>query len=115
VTGSVAEFEEAFSDRFVAARSLALRIVGSYPLAEDVSAETLIRAFVHWKRIGRKDWRKAWVLRVATNLSLKAWRNRLEALLVSRWFDQPMWARRSRTLYSLQGLIASHWWKLSYR
>ncbi len=62
-------FAEAYDELFVAAFGLAGRIVGD--AAEDVAAETMVRAYVHWSRIGDKEWRAAWVLRVATNLSLK--------------------------------------------
>ena len=65
-----ADFDEAFDELFLAARALAARMVGSRQVAEDVAAETMVRAFVHWRRIGGEEWRKAWVLRVATNISL---------------------------------------------
>jgi RNA polymerase sigma factor (sigma-70 family) len=65
-------FEEAFPELFAAALALSVRIVGSRAAAEDVAAEVMVRAYVHWRRIGEEPWRLAWVLRVASNLSLKS-------------------------------------------
>ncbi len=31
-----------------------------------------MRAYLHWRRIGRADWREGWVVRVASNLALDA-------------------------------------------
>ena len=36
--------------------------------AEDVAVEALGRAYAHWPRLRQSPWRRAWVLRVATNL-----------------------------------------------
>jgi RNA polymerase sigma factor (sigma-70 family) len=37
--------------------------------AEDIAAEALARAFTRWDRLAPAEWRVAWVIRVATNLS----------------------------------------------
>jgi RNA polymerase sigma factor (sigma-70 family) len=70
VTAAPPGFAEAYDELFLAAWTLARRMVGS-TAAEDVAAETMVRAYVHWRRIGDQPWRVAWVLRVATNLALK--------------------------------------------
>jgi RNA polymerase sigma factor (sigma-70 family) len=79
-------FAEAYDDLFLAAWTLARRILGSGSAAEDVAAETMVRAYVHWRRIGDQPWRLAWVLRVATNLALKlVKRSRNAGALVEGW------------------------------
>lgn len=45
-------FEEVFDDLFGRAFRVARRILGDPTTAEDVAAETLARAFAHWRRIG---------------------------------------------------------------
>jgi RNA polymerase sigma factor (sigma-70 family) len=63
-------FEAAFDGLFDRAFRVALRLLGNPQVAEDVAAEALARAFAHWSRIGRLEYRDAWVLRVATNLAV---------------------------------------------
>lgn len=65
-------FVEAFDALLSRAFRVARRIVPSDQAAEDVAAETLIRAYAHWRRIGNKPWREGWVVRVATNLAIDA-------------------------------------------
>lgn len=65
-------FVEAFDDLLARAFRVARRIVASDQAAEDVASETLIRAYAHWRRIGRQPWREGWVVRVATNLAIDA-------------------------------------------
>jgi RNA polymerase sigma factor (sigma-70 family) len=69
-------FEEAFDGLFVRAFRVARRILGDPTTAEDVAAETMARAFAHWRKIGDQPWREGWVVRVATNLSLDIARSR---------------------------------------
>jgi RNA polymerase sigma factor (sigma-70 family) len=38
--------------------------------AEDVTAEAFARALARWRKIGRLDWREAWITRVAVNLAI---------------------------------------------
>src|SRR5262249_37830809 len=52
------------------------RITGDVGAAEDIAAETMSRAYAHWERIRNEPYRDAWVMRVATNLSLNATRRR---------------------------------------
>lgn len=44
------------------------RLTGSSFDAQDIATEALGRAFAHWGRVQRLDYRQAWVLRVAVNL-----------------------------------------------
>lgn len=71
-----AGFEEAFDDLFPRAFRVARRVLGDPTTAEDVAAETMARAFAHWRKIGDQPWREGWVVRVATNLSLDIARSR---------------------------------------
>jgi RNA polymerase sigma factor (sigma-70 family) len=63
-------FDEAFDGLFRQAFLVARRILTSDAAAEDVAAEALTRAYVHWRKIGDQPWREGWVVRVATNLSI---------------------------------------------
>jgi len=63
-------FEEAFDDLFPRAFKLARRLVGDTDVAEDIAAEALARAYLHWSRIGPLEHRDGWVLRVAANLAV---------------------------------------------
>jgi RNA polymerase sigma factor (sigma-70 family) len=63
-------FDELFGRLFpVIARTVA-RIVNDRAEAEDVTAEAFARALARWRRIGRLDWREAWITRVAVNLAI---------------------------------------------
>jgi RNA polymerase sigma factor (sigma-70 family) len=75
-------FAPAYDELFLASWTLARRIVGPVA-AEDVAAETMVRAYLHWRRIGDQPWRMAWVLRVATNLSLKVVKKGVDVRSVS--------------------------------
>lgn len=65
-------FVEAFDALLGRAYRVARRIVLSNQAAEDVAAETLARAYAHWRRIGDQPWREGWVVKVATNLAIDA-------------------------------------------
>jgi RNA polymerase sigma factor (sigma-70 family) len=65
-------FEQVFPTLFRRAQRLAYHILGDITAAEDVAAEAMARALVHWGRIGRLDYRDGWILRVTTNLALDA-------------------------------------------
>ena len=70
VVTSHSEFDAAFWPLFLAAFRAAHRILGDRHAAEDVAADAVARAHVHWRRIGGKHYREAWVVRVATNRAL---------------------------------------------
>ena len=67
-------FEEAFEDLYTRAYGVAYQLLGRRSEAEDVAQETLARAFVRWRRI--RGYAEAWVVRVAGNLAIDAWRRR---------------------------------------
>ena len=69
-------FEEEFPDLVLAAYRVALRILGNPAEAEDVAAEALARALRSWDRVGDLPYRKAWVVRVASNLAVDFTRRR---------------------------------------
>jgi RNA polymerase sigma-70 factor, ECF subfamily len=70
------EFEDEFDRLFGRAYAVAYRLTGDGAAAEDVAAEALTRAYVHWNRVRGFEYREAWVARVATNLAIKATRRR---------------------------------------
>jgi len=63
-----AEFDLFFDECLPAVMSLARRLTGNPVEAEDVAVEALGRAYAHWPKLRQSPWRRAWVLRVATNL-----------------------------------------------
>lgn len=69
-------FEEAFDGLFRRAMVVSRRVLGDAASAEDTAAETMARAFAHWRKIGEQPWREGWVVRTATNLSLDVARKR---------------------------------------
>ena len=71
-----ADFEVAFDELFDQAARVATRLLGDRAAGDDVAAEALAPTWLRWSRIGPLPHRTAWVLRVATNLSLDALRRR---------------------------------------
>lgn len=71
-----ASFEEAFDDLWGRTFVLAHRLLGSRDAAEDVAAEAMARAWLHWSRIEALPHRDGWVLRTATNLATDTVRRR---------------------------------------
>ena|SRR5687767_4410967 len=67
---SESDFDAAFWPLFLTAFRAAHRIVGDRHAAEDIAADALARAHVHWRRIAGRPYRDAWVVRVATNRAL---------------------------------------------
>jgi RNA polymerase sigma-70 factor (sigma-E family) len=65
-------FEESFDELYARAYGMAYQLLGRRTEAEDVAQETLARAFVHWRKI--RSYAEAWVVRVAGNLAIDAWR-----------------------------------------
>lgn len=61
-------FDERFATLSSLAYRVAYRVLGQREDAENVSQETLARAYARWRTISRYD--EAWVARVATNLAL---------------------------------------------
>lgn len=67
-------FAEAFDALAAISYRVAFRILGSRAAAEDVSQETLTRAYLHWRRVHNHA--EPWVAKVAGNLAIDAWRHR---------------------------------------
>jgi RNA polymerase sigma factor (sigma-70 family) len=67
-------FEEAFEELYLRAYGVAYQLLGRRSEAEDVAQETLARAFVRWRKV--RSYAEAWVVRVAGNLAIDAWRDR---------------------------------------
>ena len=70
------DFDGFFMALLPAVRRLAQRMTGDRTAAEDVAAEAFARAFARWEKVGRLDYREAWVLRVASNLAIDLARRR---------------------------------------
>lgn len=69
-------FEQVFENLYPRARTVAHRILGSVPAAEDAAAEAFTRALVDWERVGPLPYRDAWILRVTSNVAIDAARRR---------------------------------------
>lgn len=67
-TGGEEEFDLFFDECFPAVTALARRLTGSAVDAQDVAVEALGRAYANWPKLQKAPWRRAWVLRVTTNL-----------------------------------------------
>jgi RNA polymerase sigma-70 factor, ECF subfamily len=63
-------FDELFNRLFPVIARTVVRIVDDRAEAEDVAAEAFARALARWRKIGRLDWREAWITRVAVNLAI---------------------------------------------
>jgi RNA polymerase sigma factor (sigma-70 family) len=70
------DFDDAFRALVPTVRQLTWRILGDADAAEDATAEAFIRALVRWPQVRGLPHRDAWILRVATNVSLDALRRR---------------------------------------
>src|SRR4051794_29101038 len=65
-------FEDSFDALYARAYGMAFQLLGRRTESEDVAQETLARAFVHWRKVN--TYPEAWVVRVAGNLAVDAWR-----------------------------------------
>jgi RNA polymerase sigma factor (sigma-70 family) len=68
--GTAGTFGDEFWPLFTAAFGVAYRILNDRHAAEDVAADAMARAHLHWRRVGALPYRKAWVLRVASNRAI---------------------------------------------
>lgn len=69
-------FEQVFRRILPHAVHVAKRILGNETQAEDAAAEALARAHVSWGKIGRTEYRDAWILRVTANVAVDMCRRR---------------------------------------
>lgn len=74
-----ATFDEVFDELYPRARTLAFRILGDMPAAEDAAAEAMTRALVRWNRVASLPYRDGWILRVTANVALDVARRRTRA------------------------------------
>ena len=65
-------FDAAFPDLFMRCYRLAYRMLGDQAAAEDVAADAMAKALVHWSRVSALPYRDGWVLKVAGNLAIRA-------------------------------------------
>jgi len=65
------QFADAFDELYLRAYQGAFKLLGDREEAQDIAQEACIRACVRWSRLDNPT---AWVVRVATNLSLDRWR-----------------------------------------
>jgi RNA polymerase sigma factor (sigma-70 family) len=72
--------DELFDELFAIAYRVGYRVLGDVTTAEDVAAETLARAIVHWPRLDHPARRQAWVARVAANVAIDVVRRRERVL-----------------------------------
>jgi RNA polymerase sigma factor (sigma-70 family) len=70
------EFEDAFKVLLPRDYRVSFRILGNETDAEDAAAEALARAHASWRKVGRLEYRDAWVLRVAANVAIDMARKR---------------------------------------
>lgn len=71
------DFEEQYIALFARAERVATRIVGSRAQAEEIAAETMVRALGSWRRV--RTYSVPWVTRVATNMAIDVVRRRSSA------------------------------------
>jgi RNA polymerase sigma factor (sigma-70 family) len=64
------DFREAFPTMFLVAYQVTYRVLGDVTRAEDAASETMARALVSWRRVGRMEHRNGWVARVAGNVAI---------------------------------------------
>lgn len=67
-------YDESFTGLYRVAFRVAYRILGDTGEAEDVSQDTMAKAFGRWRRI--REYAPRWVSKVAANAAIDAWRKR---------------------------------------
>lgn len=68
------DFDERFEALAAIAYRVAFRILGNRADAEEIAQETMARAYARWRSVAGHA--EPWVAKVATNLTLGAWRKR---------------------------------------
>ena len=69
-------FEEFFEEHARNVAAILALATGDPGLAEEATQEAMARAFARWDRVARMDRPDRWVIRVAANLAIDAWRKR---------------------------------------
>ncbi len=67
------DFFEAFARQVAAIVAVT---TGDVALAEDATQEAMARAYFRWNRVSKLDRPDLWVIRVAANIAISAWRRR---------------------------------------
>lgn len=67
------DFFEAFAQQIAAIIAVT---TGDAALAEDATQEAMARAYTRWSRVSTLDRPDLWVIRVAANIAIGAWRRR---------------------------------------
>jgi RNA polymerase sigma-70 factor (ECF subfamily) len=84
VVAAAEEFDRFYARELPGVLALCYAVTRRRHQAEDIAQEAFFRAYRDWDRIGRLDYREAWIRRVALNLSyshLRRWRAEAKALL----------------------------------
>ena len=79
------EFEEVYRREFPGLAAVATALTGDVRDGEDVAQDTMVKAFVQWRRVSRLDRPGAWCHRVLMNICRSRWRRRRT--------EQRFWAR----------------------
>lgn len=75
-----AAFEAVFDSTYAPCVSVARRIVGDAPLAEELASEAFARAWARWPAVGSHPSPSAWVVRTTSNLALDVARRGLPTM-----------------------------------
>ena len=76
VDGPRLDFESFFLDHYRGVLGLAVVLSGRRAVAEEITQEAFVSAYLRWDRIGRYDDPGAWVRRVVANLATSTLRRR---------------------------------------
>jgi RNA polymerase sigma factor (sigma-70 family) len=71
-----AEYDAFFDECLPIVIGMVGRLTGSRTEAEDVAVDAMGRAYMHWAKVGSLPYRRAWVLRVAINITIGRSRRR---------------------------------------
>jgi RNA polymerase sigma-70 factor, ECF subfamily len=93
-------FEELYSREYPTLVAMAIALTGSRNDGEDMVQDTMVRTFLHWKRVKRFANPAAWCVKVLTNLCRDRWRRgRIE---------QRAWTRHGASNREVAGPSADH-------
>jgi RNA polymerase sigma-70 factor (sigma-E family) len=81
------EFREFMRDRASPLQQSAYLLCGDWHLAQDVTQETLLKAYLHWPRVRRADSPDAYVRRILLNEVRGRWRRRKGMEPAARFTD----------------------------
>lgn len=73
----VERFEDLYREEYPNLLAVARALTGDRGASEDLVQDTMVKAFMHWRRVQRFGRPGAWCLRVLTNACRGRWRRRL--------------------------------------